>query len=314
VETSVRANPARPTVSVVVPTHDRRDLLLRTLRSVLAQQAVALEVLVVDDASIDGTADAVAGLGDPRVRLIRHDRVARVAASRNAGIAAARGTWIALLDDDDLWSPEKLDAQLAAAEHAGCSWVYAGAVEIDGSGRLLGGTPPPSPDALASGLRGSNLMPAGCSNVVVRADVVRAVGGFDTALRHLADWDLWLRLLDVGPPAAVARPLVAYRIHPGQATLDPTGMMSEARLLAARHRADVNSIRRWLAWTHLRRGERRLAMAVYTRAALAGDVRSIGRAAVVAVHAHPVTLRRRPISTRAGWGDDASSWLAAYGQ
>ena len=131
-----------PTVSVVIPTHNRRKLVLRTIHSVLAQESLDFEVLVVDDGSTDGTTDAIRLLNDPRVTVLRNDQPIRVAAARNMGADAATGAWIALLDDDDLWSPQKLRLQLAAAEDTGRSWVYAGVVEIDGRGVLLGGEPP----------------------------------------------------------------------------------------------------------------------------------------------------------------------------
>ena len=141
---------------------------------------------------------------------------------------------MALLDDDDLWAPDKLKRQLEAASAAEAGWVYAGVVEIDAEGRLLGGSAPPSPEELLAGLRRRNLMPAGSSNVAVRSDLLSASGGFDPRLRHLADWDLWLRLAALGPPACVPA-LVAYRLHHGQATLDTTGMLAEASTLEARH-------------------------------------------------------------------------------
>jgi glycosyltransferase involved in cell wall biosynthesis len=298
-----------PTVSIVIPTHDRRELLLRTIRSVLAQEALDFEVLVVDDGSTDGTADAVRLLNDRRVHVLRNERPVRVAAARNIGAEAAIGSWIAFLDDDDLWSPEKLRRQLAAAEQTGRSWAYAGVVEIDGCGLLLGGEPPPSSEDLVKRLIERNLMPAGCSNVIVRADLFRHVSGFDIGLRHLADWDLWLRLVQSGPPACISLPLVAYRIHAGQATLDPDGMIAEGRILAARHGADLNSIRRWLAWSHLRRGERLLALRAYARAAFAGNVSSLGRAALTILHSSPMTFRSRPLSGRVEWQHAAESWL-----
>lgn len=295
-----------PAVSIVIPTHNRRELLLHTLHSALLQRDCTFEVIVVDDGSEDGTAEAVRRLGEPRVRVLRNDRPVKVAAARNLGAGLAIGRWVAFLDDDDLWSPRKLAQQLAAAATDGRSWVYAGVVEIDGCGRLLGGGPPPGPGELSKNLTRWNLMPAGCSNVMTRAELFRDVGGFDAGLRHLADWDLWLRLARRGPPACAPLPLVAYRIHTGQATLDPNGMIAEGRVLAARHGADLNSIRRWMAWSHLRRGERGLAVRAYARAALAGNLSSLGRAAAAALHARPTTLRRRPANVE--W-QHAASWL-----
>jgi glycosyltransferase involved in cell wall biosynthesis len=295
---------------VVIPTHDRKDLLLRTLHSVLAQQGVELEVLVVDDGSTDGTERLVRSLGDERVDVIRHEAPRGVARARNAGAELARGSWIALLDDDDLWAPDKLARQLIAARQAGSAWVYGGAVEIDDTGRLLWGERPPQPELLVRQLSRRNLMPAGSSNVIVNADTFHSAGGFDEQLRHLADWDLWLRLIRSGPPACVFAPLVAYRLHQSQATLDTSGMIAEARVLRDRHGANLTSIRRWLAWSHLRRGHRRDAIAAYAAAAASGDLTSVGRAIIAALHPRPTEVRRRPPSPDdLAWTDEARTWL-----
>jgi glycosyltransferase involved in cell wall biosynthesis len=297
-------------VSVVIPTHNRRDLLLLTLRSVLQQRGVDFDVVVVDDGSTDGTTEVVRSMGDPRIRVLRHDAPQGVATARNAGARAASGYWIALLDDDDLWSPDKLNLQLRAAEEARSAWVYGGVVEIDLQGGLLTGEPPPSPESLLSLLAKKNLMPAGCSNVVVRAKDLAEVGGFDPGLRHLADWDLWLRLARLGPPALARAPVVAYRLHPAQATLDTTGMVDEARVLESRYGADRASIYRWLAWSELRRGRRREAIRAYARASMAGDLSSLVRMAVAAAHPRPTSLRggrASPVSL--AWQRGASEWL-----
>lgn len=287
-------------------------MLLPALRSVLAQQRVEVEVLVVDDGSTDDTMRAVRSLEDPRVHVLRHETPRGVAIARNAGAAAASGTWIALLDDDDLWAPNKLTRQVAEAGRIGASWAYAGAVEIDLSGSLLRGEPPPPPELLLRELRIRNLMPAGSSNVIVDTEAFRASGGFDIRLRHLADWDMWLRLAENGSPACVADPLVAYRIHPGQATLDTSGMIAEARTLRDRHGTNLNSIRRWLAWSHLRQGRRRQAIGAYARAAVSGDLVSVGRAAIAALHPFPTRARLRDVAPEdRRWAESARAWVTA---
>ena len=122
------------TISVVIPTHNRRDLLLQALASVLRQRDCDFDVVVIDDGSADNTADAVRALGATKIRILRNQQPVGVAAARNMGIQAASGSWVALLDDDDLWSPDKLGLQQAVAEKTNAHWVYGGAVEIDASG------------------------------------------------------------------------------------------------------------------------------------------------------------------------------------
>ena len=105
-------------VTVVIPTRDRGHLLPRSLRSALAQRDVTLEVVVVDDGSVPPAAHnkvvARVCATDARVRVLRHMTPKGVSAARNSGIEAATGRWIAFLDDDDIWAPQKLASQLAA--------------------------------------------------------------------------------------------------------------------------------------------------------------------------------------------------------
>ena len=108
--------PAGPEISVVIPTWGRPEMVVEAVRSALAQEGPALEVVVVPDGDDPAAVAALAQVADPRLRLaLPGDRVGN-AEARNVGIRAARGPWIALLDDDDLWLPGKLLAQIAAAE------------------------------------------------------------------------------------------------------------------------------------------------------------------------------------------------------
>src|SRR5690348_12324408 len=100
------------TISVIIPLYNRREEIRRAIASALRQSHAPYEVVVVDDGSRDGSAEAVAALGDKRIRLLRHERNQGASAARNTGIAAAEGEWIALLDSDDEWAPEKLARQL----------------------------------------------------------------------------------------------------------------------------------------------------------------------------------------------------------
>ena len=136
---------SRMDVSVIVPTRNRSALLATTLRTVVRQRDVDLEVIVVDDGSTDDTGGVVAALDDPRVLLIRCPPPGGVSAARNVGAAEAHGEWLAFLDDDDLWAPDKLACQLRAAREAGRDWVYGGAVVIERWGTHHAGTAPRCP-------------------------------------------------------------------------------------------------------------------------------------------------------------------------
>ena len=183
-----------PEVSVVISTRGRWDLLRTTLGGALGQQEVEHEVIVVDDGSRDETAARLADLADPRLRVVRHQRSMGPAAARNRGLAEARGEWVAFLDDDDLWSPAKLRAQIDVATIKGAAFVYAGVLELNEQGSVIEVEPAPDPIELPEKLLVRNAIPATCSNLVVRAQVLRQLGGFDERFFHLADWDLGLRL------------------------------------------------------------------------------------------------------------------------
>jgi glycosyltransferase involved in cell wall biosynthesis len=298
-------------VSVVIPTRDRPELLALTVRSVLWQEAVTEEVLIVDDGVRPGTRTVIEQLGDERVRLLRNTGPAGVSGARNTGIAAARGRWIAFLDDDDLWAPGKLATQLAAANAASAGWAYAGDVTIDEHLRVRDGAPPPSPQAVVTGLRHHNAVPAGASNVTVRRDVLEVVGGFDPQLRTSEDWDLWIRLANTGMPACVPRPLVALRIHAGMASRAVDQMLADIQVIAHRHAIPVDRARheRWAAWMCLQTGHRVKALGHYARAVAAGDLPSVGRAALALLY--PGVTRPRSGRPSDRWGVEAQAWLNA---
>jgi glycosyltransferase involved in cell wall biosynthesis len=303
-----------PFVSVVVPTHNRARLLSRTLRSICAQQAVDFEVVVVDDGSTDDTA-TVAAAADARVKVISNPRPCGVSAARNIGIGAARGDWIAFCDDDDLWAPDKLAAQLSAADDARLGWVYSGDVNVDYESRVLFGLPPHRPAEVTELLRRHNPLSSGGSNIVIRADVLAATGGFNPELRRTEDWDLWLRLTATGPPAWVCRPLVAYRFHVLNIVIDVESMVTEARQLAFRYglSIDIAAMHRRAAWTALRGGRRGQAIGHYLRAAARGDFRSLARAAFALVHpAVGTDSLFRLLRGDTAWMAEAERWLAAY--
>jgi glycosyltransferase involved in cell wall biosynthesis len=298
-------------VSVVIPTRDRPELLALTLRSVLWQEDVSTEVLVVDDGARTGTQTVIGQLRDDRVRLLRNSGPAGVSGARNTGIAAARGLWIAFLDDDDLWAPRKLATQLVAADEASAGWAYAGDVTVDEQLRVRDGAPPPSPAAVVAALRHHNAVPAGASNVVVRGDVLEAAGGFDPELRTSEDWDLWIRLAATGRPACVPRPLVALRTHAGMASRAVDQMLADIQVIARRHAIPVDKARheRWAAWMCLQAGHRVTASRHYARAAAAGDLPSLGRAAVALLYPRVARLRSPRASDE--WGQEAQGWLNA---
>jgi glycosyltransferase involved in cell wall biosynthesis len=240
-----------PEVTIIIPTRNRRRFLHQAVQDALRQADVELEVLIVDDGSTDpGSVRSIEAL-DRRIRVIRHDSGRGVASARNTGIANARGAWLAFFDDDDRWAPAKLRTQLDAAAHAQASWVYAAALTIDQDDRILFASVPAPPSTL-DWMKPVNLVPGGCSNVVVRAELVRAVGGFDEQLALLADWDLWIRLGMNGAPAVCRRILLAYRLHPDNMHVrEVDSLDAELDHLACKHRTADDPRRDLFVWLAL---------------------------------------------------------------
>ena len=299
-------------VTVVIPTRDRPDLLAVTLRSVLRQVSVGIDVNVVDDSDGPETAALVDALDDRRVRLIRNSEPRGVSGARNRGVDAARGEWVAFCDDDDLWAPDKLTAQLSAAVEQGAAWVYAGDVTVDENLRLLSGSPPPTPDEVMRDLVRYNAVPAGASNVVVRTDALERVGPFDPGLRTSEDWDLWLRLARiVGRPACVPRPLVAVRTHVRMTSRRAESILADLDVIASRHGIPVDRARhhRWVAWMALQGGRRGRALRHYAQAVAAGDFPSAGRAVIALLNPH--VAQRRTLLPDDEWARAARNWLDA---
>lgn len=265
---------AKPEVSVVIATRNRWSMLSKHgLPSALGQVGVELEVVVVDDCSTDETEAQIAKLDDPRVRVIRHSTRRRLAAAHNTGVGAANGEWLAFLDDDDLWSPRKLRIQLDGAARAGADWAYGAAVVVDAEKRVLEADPFPDPEQLPQLLLHGNFVPGGGSNVIARAELVRRVGAFDETLVRFSDWDLWLRLVSAGLPAACPEVVMA-RVEHGQnmVILDRQHAMESFTRLLSKHRPvtrrDRLCVAEWAAFEHHRAGRRAMASWLYLRAAV----------------------------------------------
>jgi glycosyltransferase involved in cell wall biosynthesis len=265
-----------PEVTVIIPTRNRRELLLSMgLRSARDQQDVDHEVIVVDDGSTDGTAAAVQAIGDPRVTVLMAGGQG-AAHARNVGIAAASAGCIAFLDDDDAWSPRKLRKQIDVLSETQADFVYSPALLIDRRHVPLSLLPAPDPGRLDDDLRERNAMPAGGSNVVVRTELIRRLGGFDESLLHLEDWDLWLRMGQVARGAVCDEILVAYLCHEDNLVAFESDATPEFQRIMERYRLRKTDAReaalagvRWRAFALRRAGERVSAARVYARSAVA---------------------------------------------
>jgi glycosyltransferase involved in cell wall biosynthesis len=201
-------------VSVVIPTFNRAGLVVRAIESVLAQTFRDLELIVVDDASSDNTVDVIGQIDDARLRVVRLTKNERQAHALNVGIAQARGEFVAFLDDDDEWLPNKLEAQLARLAQETdprMSAVYCRCY-VQTSEELRAprpGSDLPEGDITDGLLRRKMIMTP--SAYLVRRGALLEVGGFDESLVASQDLDLWLRLSQAGHHfVIVADPLMIY--------------------------------------------------------------------------------------------------------
>ncbi|MBM7804175.1 hypothetical protein JOD57_000012 [Geodermatophilus bullaregiensis] len=289
---------------------------MTSLAGVLAQRDVELEVVVVDDGSTDGTAEAVRALADPRVRVLRNPASQGVVAARNRGVAATGSGWVGFCDDDDLWAADKLASQIDAARSTGRRWAVTGAVgfESDGTARYL--TLPQAGDRLAAELPWRNGVPGGCSNVVAERRLFQDAGGFDPRLRVLADWELWIRLARLCAPATVPRALVGYRMHGSNMSTSSQGVLDELHLvemlsadLRAGCRLEPAWFHTWMAASMLRGGDSRGAAAAFWRAAsLRHPAPALRSLACLVVPAPGRALARR-IKNRGAAPLTAPPWL-----
>lgn len=198
-------------VSVVIPAFNSEKYIAECIDSVLLQTYQNFEIIIIDDGSTDNTVDIVSGYKNDLIKLF-HQKNSGSAAARNHGVKQAAGIWIAFIDADDIWLPDKLQKQL---EH--CSnqdWSHSDLF-------FHGDTYPRHTKATKltskhSGFILKNLLvenSIGTSSVVIKKDVFQKLGGFNTDLRALQDWDLWLRVATKHQICYVDEPLVYYRIH-----------------------------------------------------------------------------------------------------
>ncbi|RJP75611.1 MAG: glycosyltransferase family 2 protein [Desulfobacteraceae bacterium] len=202
---------AIPLVSVVIPTHNRSELLKRAVQSVLSQTWQDFEIIVVSDGSIDNTQETVASFQDDRIRFLHHPVSKGASAARNTGMKAAKSQYIAFLDDDDEWTPDKLELQMPVIINSEprVGLVYAWMEYFD-KDKSIG---------IHAPLRRGYVLPdmldkqaiGGCPTVIIKKEVLNVVGGFDEELMRGNDGDFFRRVSKYFEVDYV--PLVLARIH-----------------------------------------------------------------------------------------------------
>jgi glycosyltransferase involved in cell wall biosynthesis len=249
-----------PLVSVIIPAYNPGHYLDEAVQSAIAQTFTDWECIVVDDGSTEDLSRVEKM--DPRVRLAKQENRG-VAVARNRGLALSGGQYIALLDADDQWVPEKIAAQVALMDsNADLLECHTGCNMINGDGVATGTFPPASTDSYADMLWRIPPMP---SSAMVRRAAFMAAGGFDPCFQGSADFDFFLKIAMIGRLGSIDAPLTCYRIHGGNmsaayvgmwrdhmAVLDKHGHRAAARrdhaTLAAIRLARKRCARRWGEW------------------------------------------------------------------
>lgn len=183
-----------PKVSVIIPTRNRQDMLKRAIESVLGQTCQEFEIIVVSDASTDNTKEIVAAFADDRIRLFEHEEPKGASATRNTGIRHARGRFIAFLDDDDEWVPQKLEWQLPVIENSPpeVGLVYGWQEYFQDGKPFTVGRPTLKGDVFLETLDRQAI--GGCPTVIIKREVIEKVGYFDESLPRGNDGDFSRRV------------------------------------------------------------------------------------------------------------------------
>lgn len=196
-------------VSVIIPTSNRSELVVKAIASVWEQTWRPIEVIVVNDCSTDDTKAVLDALQSDKLRVIHNDRPRGGAVARNQGIEAARGHYIAFLDDDDTWVPEKTSLQVAALKQdANLSVVTCSYFSVTPDGRRKTVRIHFDPQQLLL----DNYL-GGASNYLTTKDNLLRINKFNPTLRSGQDWDLLIRLNTIGQIGIVDVPLVHYLEH-----------------------------------------------------------------------------------------------------
>lgn len=233
-------------VSVIIPAYNRAAVLPRAIKSVLGQTFSDYEIVVVDDASKDNTSEVLKGFTDERIVYIRHASNKGGAAARNTGIERSRGEWVAFLDSDDAWLPEKLAQQieLLTKSESNVGVVYTGlkvVYETSGETENIPG--------VHRGKFLKELLISNCvrtlSSILVRRSFLNAIGGFDPDLRSCQDWDLYIRLMKQCSFECVVQPLTVYYVNkqdPSRISNSRKSIIQGHEAIARKYEADYKTL------------------------------------------------------------------------
>jgi len=223
-------------VSVIIPTYNREKTIVRAIQSVLNQTYTNIEVIVVDDGSVDNTAEIVGNIKDKRVKYISLEQNSGPSNARNVGVQNAKGEWIAFQDSDDVWNENKLQKQITYANgNPQFSMVYCPYKLI-----LSNNESYVVPSKFYKGTQEGDMLDSlliqniiGTPTILIRKDAFKEVGGFDVSYRALEDWELVLRIAQKYKIGFVSEVLVnAYLLNGGVSSNTGAYYESRCRMVA----------------------------------------------------------------------------------
>ncbi|KJH71119.1 glycosyltransferase family 2 protein [Aliterella atlantica] len=207
-----------PKVSVIIPAYNAEKTIRETIETVRQQTFPDWEIIIINDGSKDKTLEIVASIEDERIKVFSYEN-SGLSMARNRGISKANGEYIALLDADDLWTPDKLELQLLAFNNnpqAGVAYSWTYFMDVDEQGKVTS-LHPSNPYAFAGNvyenLLISDFIHSG-SNTLILKQAIDTVGEFDPTLKSCEDWDYWLRLATRWHFVVVPKHQIYYRRSP----------------------------------------------------------------------------------------------------
>ena len=204
-----------PEISIVMPAYNGEETILASIQSVQQQTFSDFELIAIDDGGNDRTRDIVEAIDDPRIKIFSYKN-GGLPVARNRGISRATGAFVAFLDQDDLWTPDKLEQQLAALkQHPDAGVAYSWTAFMEEQGQYFHKeTPIYFEGNVYTDLLLRNFVASG-SNPLVRRQALESVQGYDPNLKFCADWDFYLRLAARWPYVVVPKYQIFYRQSSG---------------------------------------------------------------------------------------------------
>ncbi|MEW6145839.1 MAG: glycosyltransferase [Thermodesulfobacteriota bacterium] len=224
-------------MSVIIPTYNRAKLLNISINSVLSQTYRDFELIVIDDCSKDTTSAVLDGIADKRLRVIKNTSNKGIAAVRNIGVTLSRGRYIAFLDDDDEWLPDKLEKQIDVLDRGttslGC--VYTGSLVVDSADdHVLQTSIPLYRNNVLKEMLFQNFITT--STIALKKACFDKVGLFDEGIPYGEDYDMWIRIAEEYEYDFVKEPLAKYRSHQTAMTKNYVTVINGVERILSKHR------------------------------------------------------------------------------